>query len=264
MSAYDYYRFGLLNADDLIFHGWPDYIESDGFMWAKIRGYPEYYISEDGRVMSFVRYPGIILHQSSTNHGHMYVDLSNRDGTKSRHYVHRLVADHFIENPNRYPVVRHMDDDPRNNEFDNLAWGTQADNMQDCKDHNRDYHKPVYCYELNKTFRSGADAAEYFDVAKSLITLACQGKVHMICDKYHLCFLEDKDEKLSDPDKYFITYNSNKPVKAINVKTGEMIIFESRKQAAEALHMSDTGISNVIAGRLKHACGWYFEDCSGR
>lgn len=66
-------------------------------------------------------------------HGYEIVHLGRGD----RHSVHRLVAEAFISNPDNLPLVRHLDDNPRNNNVDNLAWGTQTDNMQDCVKHGR-------------------------------------------------------------------------------------------------------------------------------
>ncbi|CAL6059971.1 HNH_endonuclease [Hexamita inflata] len=36
--------------------------------------------------------------------------------------VHRLVAETFIENPNNYKYVKHLDGDIRNNHVSNLQW----------------------------------------------------------------------------------------------------------------------------------------------
>ncbi len=47
--------------------------------------------------------------------------------------VNRAVALAFIPNPKSYPMVRHLDDDIDNNNVDNLAWGTAADNSADMR-----------------------------------------------------------------------------------------------------------------------------------
>ena len=48
--------------------------------------------------------------------------------------VHRLVAIAFIPNPNNYPVVMHLDNNPHNNSADNLQWGTISINTQQAYD----------------------------------------------------------------------------------------------------------------------------------
>lgn len=43
-------------------------------------------------------------------------------------YVHRLVAANFLENPNGYIEVNHIDEDKSNNRADNLEWCTRQYN----------------------------------------------------------------------------------------------------------------------------------------
>lgn len=43
--------------------------------------------------------------------------------------VHRLVAEHFVENPNNLPEVDHLDVNPKNCRYDNLEWVTHKENM---------------------------------------------------------------------------------------------------------------------------------------
>lgn len=54
-----------------------------------------------------------------------------------RKYVHRLVAEAFIPNPENLPQVNHKDFDKSNNNSDNLEWVSRADNIQHSHDNGR-------------------------------------------------------------------------------------------------------------------------------
>lgn len=56
-----------------------------------------------------------------------YVTLFS-EGIKKKKYVHRMVAIHFIPNPNRLPEVNHKDGNKLNNHVNNLEWCTSVDN----------------------------------------------------------------------------------------------------------------------------------------
>lgn len=227
----------------------------------RIPGYPFYYIDEYGTVISTMHGHAHKLSTWKNKHGHKYVHLCDPDsGTRRKFLVHRLVAMTFIPNPEHHPIVRHLDDCPENNEVGNLAWGTCKDNTADCMRNDHDFRKEVYCYELDRIFRSCREAARCFEVSPSLITCCCKGDVKVVRKKYHLCFLEDLNEHMANLDEWLVENGNYKPVIAENLTTGETIRFKSRKEAAEKLGVSDTGISNVIAGRLTHSGGWTFRE----
>lgn len=107
--------------------------------WKGVDGIEGYEVSNEGRVRSYINNRhGVgenyhILKPTLNKHGYETVCL----GRGKRKLVHRIVANAFIPNPNNYPIVRHKDDNPRNNNTNNLSWGTQKDNMQDCVNHGR-------------------------------------------------------------------------------------------------------------------------------
>ena len=43
---------------------------------------------------------------------------------------HQLVAEAFVDNPHNYTEIMHMDENPRNNHYTNLKWGTHQENME--------------------------------------------------------------------------------------------------------------------------------------
>jgi hypothetical protein len=52
-----------------------------------------------------------------------------KDGRYYKKYVHRLIAEAFIPNPDNLPMVNHKDEDGTNNSIDNLEWCTREYNV---------------------------------------------------------------------------------------------------------------------------------------
>ena len=102
-------------------------------IWKDIDGYEGLYqISNLGNVKSLnYRNQGIerILTPKCNNAGRLWVELA-RNGDRKPMLIHRLVAMAFIPNPNGYPQVNHMDENPKNNHVDNLEWCTALYNIQ--------------------------------------------------------------------------------------------------------------------------------------
>jgi hypothetical protein len=48
---------------------------------------------------------------------------------KKNMYIHRLVAEAFIDNPENKKFVNHIDYDKANNNIDNLEWVTHSENV---------------------------------------------------------------------------------------------------------------------------------------
>ncbi len=110
-------------------------------IWKDIKGYNgKYQISNMGNVRSFSKWKkGEHLKGGKCgNPGpYMYVNLvgSGRKDVKT-FYIHRLVAKYFVDNPNGYNEVNHIDGNTLNNRFDNLEWCVHSYNMKHAFDNN--------------------------------------------------------------------------------------------------------------------------------
>lgn len=78
-----------------------------------------YEIYEDGRVFDLVK--GKYLKPFFQN-DYLVVRLKDSLGKPITKAVHRLVAEEFVENPNNYRYVIHIDGNPYNNHYTNLKW----------------------------------------------------------------------------------------------------------------------------------------------
>lgn len=72
---------------------------------------------------------GKMLSLNKTNgHGYPIVSLGNGVQGLKNYYIHRLVAEAFIPNPENLPQVNHIDEDKTNNTLENLEWCTHSYN----------------------------------------------------------------------------------------------------------------------------------------
>lgn len=105
--------------------------------WRDVVGYEGLYkVSNKGNVKIVDRYDvrkdrwgnNIKYHVKSkikktclNNKGYCMISLTKNNKTKT-FLVHRLVAQMFVDNPNNYTEVNHIDENKENNECNNLQW----------------------------------------------------------------------------------------------------------------------------------------------
>ena len=121
-----------------------------GEHWKPITGYEAYYsVSDLGRVFAHPRRvvqsdgslhwrPGALLTPAPANKsGHRSVTLFDAQSRRKKLWLHRLVAQHFIPNPDNLPYVLHGVHGPSDNRASQLRWGTHSDNEKDKAIHRR-------------------------------------------------------------------------------------------------------------------------------
>lgn len=106
---------------------WKDILEFQGY----------YQVSNFGRVRRIADYLNQnkswrlsepkILKQRLHNNGYLRVMLSI-NGKHYDRYIHRLVAIAFLDNPNGYSEINHIDGDKTNNNLKNLEWCNRSYN----------------------------------------------------------------------------------------------------------------------------------------
>ena len=101
----------------------------EGETWKTIENFPDYLISNKGRIKSKNRNN---LISTRVHAGYYDCRIKDQDGNKKSPRIHRLVAEEHVDNPNpeKYTVVNHIDGDKLNNIADNLEWCTVAENNQ--------------------------------------------------------------------------------------------------------------------------------------
>lgn len=161
-------------------------------LWSPVKGYETLYaISNYGRVKSIAR----VVKRStspikvrerilkcSLNKGYKFVVFS-RWGKLRTKYIHRLVAEAFVPNPNGFKIINHKDENKVNNIYTNLEWCSSS--------YNNSYNgaavrrailkrKPISQYDKDGVFiRNWAharEAAEELGISKRAIYECCKGR----------------------------------------------------------------------------------------
>ena len=150
--------------------------------WRTITEASNYEVSTNGQVRN--RTTKKILKGRLSKNGYLQVSIKI-DATQKfcNRYIHRLVALHFIQNPNNKREVNHIDGNKENNTLSNLEWVTSSENQThrhligNKKTSNRHIGMFNKKGEMVKDFNSILEAVAYFNKTSRVnIDNALQGK----------------------------------------------------------------------------------------
>lgn len=148
-------------------------------IWKDIPNYEGLYqISNLGNVKSLHRIANNnhiihekILKPQKNYNGYLIVNLYKNNKMKAK-LIHRLVGKTFIDNPNNYNYINHIDKNKSNNNINNLEWCTQSYNVIYSKG------RKINQYDKNnnfiKTWNSIADIKRALNIDSSLIVRCCK------------------------------------------------------------------------------------------
>jgi len=136
--------------------------------------YSNYKISSDGIIINSSK--NNIKMNYMKNNGYYYIKLMSDNKINKQYSIHRLVAMTFIDNPNNYKIVNHIDENKLNNNVKNLEWCTLLQNTiyscgkKVCKIN-------IKSNKIIKTYNCLNDAAKELNIKQATsISLACKNK----------------------------------------------------------------------------------------
>ena len=136
--------------------------------------------------------------KTSMSHDYLQIHLNGRT-----YRLHRILAKHFIPNPENLPEVDHVDRNPLNNAIENLRWVSSGENMR---------NRTVTAYRRR----------EYLTAPPNDIT-----EIRIFNDVEY------------EENKYFFCYETDRVVRRFNDHRWQYLT-ESRTGGYLRIHMCDT------------------------
>ena len=151
----------------------------DEELWRDWPQDPRIKVSNKGNVVSHKRgvcYPLKVYYNSC---GYQMVGAVSGHAT----YVHRMVAETWIPNPNHLTDVNHIDGDKDDNRVENLEWVTHGENMRHAYRTGLKKHAggreatPIRIVETGEVYESIRECARRIGGSPGCISLCLAGKI---------------------------------------------------------------------------------------
>ena len=211
--------------------------------------YNNYFVDKLGNIYSLNKILKKLVPRKHTG-GYLTVGINGKNK-----YIHRIVAEVFIPNPNNYPLVNHINGDKTDNRAENLEWCTASENQKHALKNGLRPTKKIYQYSIDGEFirewLNFKQLKEAFpNIRRSALTRCSKGSYTSLGYMW-------KYEKSANV----------KPFKSVGVKQQKEVLqcdlqgnvlkkWESIKKAQETLNIATGDISRCCNGKRK-TCGGF-------
>lgn len=133
----------------------------------KIKDFENYSITKEGNVIN-TRTGKVRALDLNKKLGYYQVDLY-KNNKRTKHYIHRLVAQAYIPNPDDLPEVNHKDSDRTNNHVSNLEWVSSSGNsFHAAKSGRRDHVARMSKKDIEEAYKLVMQGNSYKQVSELL------------------------------------------------------------------------------------------------
>lgn len=226
--------------------------------WLASISYPNLEVSNLGRVR-------VKKSKNTANIGRILKQRIDKDGysliatNRTTVRVHRLVAESFIPNPNKLPVVNHKDNVKGNNDASNLEWSTISYNTSHAY-HLNVIRSPMAKYvkveidgKIFSYYESCNKCAKCLGVSRSKVEKSVNDGVKL----FGFVGIKEVDHipENSDTDREFI-YNKEAPARLnphmILYNCGKKIMVGNVREFADILGMDRSSAHDILLRGLRH------------
>lgn len=219
----------------------------------EIPNFSRYYLSKDLKI--FNKETGKEIKGNTTNKKYHRVTLINDNNESVNLAVHFIIATCLIKKPEL--VVNHKDGNTLNNKVSNLEWVTSSENRKhsfklgNVKGNNYVQVKD----NINNTilfFHSFKQCADYFLLHTTTVQARCElgeDKVWPGGLQFRSPASKEPFKEIKDIDKALLNYGTQKSVLVKNIKTGEVVRYNTLGEAAQVLGL----VNGTITGHFKRS-----------
>lgn len=178
-------------------------------------------------------------------------------------YIHRLVAEYFIDNPGALPCVNHKDGNKSNNDISNLEWCSYSQNMKHAvktglfiKERKIKDLENIFLDYISKSFTLAELENKYsWFIGSKLTDYLCKyAKETNRLDLFNAAKNNQLHlRSLKNGEKY------SKKVKQFSLDGSFIKEWPSTIEAARSLKINQGNISNACTGRSKTAGGFIWK-----